>query len=96
MKLWYNYAHPIYGEALAGSWLKIILMMFASLCVFNIIYGFVSIGVNTQVNFQQTYGNAQSSPIKNFIDNASNLKGALHFLFYLGGVILMGIATAKY
>ena len=96
IKFWVDYARPTYGDAFASSWLKIILMMFASLCVFNIAYGFVNILVNTQVGFHQTYGSANSNPLKRIIDNASNIKGALHLFFYTGGVILMGIAITKY
>jgi hypothetical protein len=96
IKLWVNYARPAYGDAFASSWLKIILMMFAGLCVFNIAYGIVNIIVNTQVSFHQTYNNADSNLVKKLVANVSNIKGALHLFFYIGGVVLIGIAVTKY
>lgn len=96
LKLWFPYARLHYGDDIAGSWLKIILMTSACFCLFNIVYGLVNFMVNTQVNFHQNYGSPNTNPIKSFINGASNIKVFLHFFFYTGGVLLPAIAIFKY
>ncbi|RFZ81831.1 hypothetical protein DYU05_18600 [Mucilaginibacter terrenus] len=96
IKIWFDYIRPRYGDAFAGTWLKIILMMFASLCLFNVGYEIVNFTVNKQVRFQQNYGQPNVGFVKSFVDNASNIKAMAHFFFYVGGVVLMYIAVTKY
>jgi len=96
IKFWVDYARPVYGDVFTKTWLSIMLMTSAGFCLFNFFYGIVNIMVSTQVNFHQKYGNPGLNPVRGFIANASNIKGFLHFFFYTGGVILIGIAFAKY
>ena len=96
IKVWFDYIRPIYNEAFAESWLKIILMSVAGFCLFNFSYGIVNMMVKAQVNFHQTWGKPQHNPVKYVIDNATNIKAMFHFFFYTGGIILIGIAFLKY
>ncbi len=96
LKYWFDYARPTYGDAIASSWLKIILMLFANLIVFNIAYVFVERIVGTQVKFHEKYGKPNVGFVKSFIDNATNIKSIAHFFFYLGGVVFSYLITTIY
>jgi hypothetical protein len=96
IKYWVDYARPTYGDAFTSSWLKIILMLFAELIVFNIAYVFVNFIVSAQVNFHEKYGKPNVGFVKSFIDNATNIKSIAHFFFYLGGVIFSYLIVTKY
>ncbi|MVN90663.1 hypothetical protein [Mucilaginibacter aquatilis] len=96
MKLWFNYARHAYGDILADRWLKIMLMMFASMTIFNWAYGAVNLIADKQVQFHQTYNkfNANGS-LKSILDNASSIKSFARFFFYIGGVVLIYIYIQK-
>jgi len=96
MKYWFNYARPTYGDALAGTWLKITLMLFACLIVFNVAYVFVNHIVGTQVSFHKKCGQPNVGFVKSFIANATNIISIGHLFFYVGGVILSFIIVTKY
>jgi hypothetical protein len=96
LKYWFQYARPTYGDAIASSWLKIILMLFGCLIVFNISYAFINFIVSKQVKFHQKYGNANVGFVASFIDKATNIKSLAHFFFYVGGVIFPYIIVTGY
>ena len=81
LKIWFQYARLHYGNDIADSWLKILLMTSACFCLFNIVYSKVNFMVNTQVNFHLNYGRPNTNFIKNFINSESNIKSFLHFFF---------------
>jgi len=96
LKYWVDYAQPTFGDALASSWLKIILMLFANLIVLNILYVFVDRIVGTQVSFHEKYGKPNVGFIKSFIDNTTNIRSIVQFFFYIGGVIFSYLIITKY
>lgn len=96
IKFWVDYARPIYGDAFTSSWLKIILMLFAELIVFNIAYVIVNFLVSAQVKFHEKYGKPNVGFVKSFIDKETNIKSIAHFFFYAGGVILSYLIVTKY
>ena len=96
LKLWFAYLRPAYGDAFASHWLKIILMMFASLTLFNWFYGIVNFMVDKQVQFHHTYNKPNAvGLLKPVLDNAPKIKAYTHFFFYSGGVILIYIYIQK-
>jgi hypothetical protein len=96
LKLWFDYVRPIYGDAIAGRWLKIILMMFNGLTVFNWAYGIVNLIVDKQVQFHNTYNKPNiTGLLKSVLDGAPNIKAFAHFFFYTGGVVLIYIYILK-
>ena len=96
LKLLFGYARPAYGDVVASRWLKIILMMFASLTIFNWAYGIVNLIVDKQVQFHNTYNKPNVSGfLKSVLDGAPNIKAFAHFFFYTGGVILIYIFIQK-
>jgi len=96
IKLWFDYIKPIYGERFSESWLKIILMSVAGFTLFNFFYGIVNLMVNAQVDFHQAYGKPWLNPVKYVIENSTNIKAMFHFFFFIGGIILIGVAFLKY
>jgi hypothetical protein len=96
IKLWFDYVRPIYGDAIASRWLKIILMMFNGLMVFNWGYAMVNVIVDKQVQFHNTYNKPNITGfLKSVLDGAPNIKAVAHFFFYTGGVILIYIFIQK-
>lgn len=96
LKLLFGYVRPTYGDAIASRWLKIILMMFASLTIFNWAYGIVNFIVDKQVKFHNTYNKSNvTGLLKSVLNGAPNIKAFAHFFFYTGGVILIYIFIQK-
>ena len=90
-----SYMVPIYGENFSDELLKAILFMVLSITLFNVMYGIVNLLVNAQVGFHQNYGKPNEGHVKYVIEKALNIKKILHFFFYTGGVILIGIVIFK-
>lgn len=86
------------GRQPAKYIIVIILMALASFTLFNLFYAIVNLMVGLQKTFHQEFNqsNLGKNPIKYFIENTSNLKNMLHFLFYLAGVILYGLFIYKF
>lgn len=96
VKYWVDYVKPLNNEDFFSMWLKIILMLIAGFCLFNISYGVVNLITSSQEKFHRTYGYPNRNPVKFYLDNQVSIKKCFHLFFYIGATVLMAIAVYQY